>query len=383
MTRRLVARAQRNHAVGISRALLLLGSLAASCVLSEVTVIPSPGDGGTAGSAPNTGGSGGKSPAAAGGSSGTGAGGDAGGDGGGDTSSAGSSTAGSSTAGSGAAGSSQSGANQGGVTSAGSPSIGGQPEGEGGAAGAPIVDPDSGPFKVLVVSAAAGYVHATIANAVALVDEVSQTADAALPSGAKPGSQFTTTVLATPAEVQSMTSEFLADYRVLFFAHTTGELFSGRPNGAEVMAAVEAFMNDGGGWVGINGTIDLEPTSMWPWAQNNLTGSLAGTHGNVVAGDVVWSAAAVTADHPIIRGITTPWARSDEWYNLARNPSSAGFSILGTLASSSAPVVWAKEFGAGGRSVFTTLGHSNTTYSDVNFKRMMLQSILWAANRME
>jgi type 1 glutamine amidotransferase len=378
MTRRRDARAQRNHAVGISHALLLLGSLAASCVLSEVTVVPLPGDGGTAGSAPDTGGDGGKSPAAAGDSSGTGAVGDAGADGGGNTS-----AAGSSTAGSGAAGSSQGGANQGGVNSGGGPSIGGQPEGEGGAAGAPIVDPDSGPFKVLVVSAAAGYVHATIANAVALVDEVSQTADAALPAGAKPGSRFTTTVLATPAEVQSMTSEFLADYRVLFFAHTTGELFSDRPNGAEVMAAVEAFMNDGGGWVGINGTIDLEPTSMWPWAQNNLTGSLAGSHGNVVAGDVVWSAAAITTDHPIIRGITTPWARSDEWYNLARNPSSAGFSILGTLASNSAPVVWAKEFGAGGRSVFTTLGHADTTYSDVNFKRLMLQSILWAANRME
>jgi type 1 glutamine amidotransferase len=45
--------------------------------------------------------------------------------------------------------------------------------------------------------------------------------------------------------------------------------------------------------------------------------------------------------------------------------------------------VWAKEFGAGGRSLFTTLGHSAGTYSDPNFKKLMLQSILWAANRME
>jgi type 1 glutamine amidotransferase len=236
---------------------------------------------------------------------------------------------------------------------------------------------------VLVVSAVAGYLHATIPDAVALVNGLGQTADAALPTGAKPGSQFETTILATEAEVESMTPAFLANYRVLFFAHTTGELFSKRTNGAQLMAAIEAFMNAGGGWVGINGTIDLESTSTWPFVQNNLTGSAPGTHGSVVAGDVVWTAGAVSANHPVIRGISTPWARNDEWYTLARNPSTAGFSILGTLASNAAPVVWSKQFGAGGRSVFTTLGHSASTYTDGNFKKLMLQSILWAANRMQ
>ncbi|HYJ08069.1 MAG TPA: ThuA domain-containing protein [Polyangiaceae bacterium] len=289
---------------------------------------------------------------------------------------------GANTAGANTAGANTAGVNTAGVNSGGSPSTGGQPEGEGGAGGAPFIDPDSGPFQVLVVSAAATYVHESIPNAVALVAELGQTADAALPSFAKPGSQFETTVLATAAEVDAITPQFLADYRVLFFAHTTGSVFSSRANGTDIMEAVEAFMNAGGGWVGINGTIELEAAGMWPWCHDNLIGSLGGAH-NVVVADVLWTAVATTFNHPVTRDIPTPWACDDEFYTLSRDPSNQGFSILGTRASNGFPVVWAKEFGAGGRSVFTTLGHEVATYSDANFKKLMLQSILWAANRME
>lgn len=368
MTRRRGARAKRSPAISMVRA-VLLGSFAASCVLSEVTIVPLPGDGGEGGTKPNSGGAGGKSPAAAGDSNGIGAAGDTMAEGGGGANTAGTNTAGSSQAG---------------VDSGGSPSTGGQPEG--GAGGGPVVDPDSGPFQVLVVSATGpvGYVHPTIANAVALVDELGQTEDAALPSGAKPGSQFETTLLATPAEVETMTPEFLAGYRVLFFAHTTGDLFSSLANGADIMAAIEAFMNDGGGWVGIHATIELELASgTWPWCQDNLTGSLPGLHSQAVPDDVAWTADAIAANHPVIRDIPTSWACKDEWYALDRDPSSAGFSILGTRASTLVPVLWAKELDAGGRSVFTPLGHDVATYSDANFKKLMLQSILWAANRME
>jgi type 1 glutamine amidotransferase len=102
------------------------------------------------------------------------------------------------------------------------------------------------------------------------------------------------------------------------------------------------------------------------------------------ADQIVWATAAVSADHPVIRGITTPWARdSEEWYNLARSPTTVGFSMLGTRASNQGPVVWAKEIGTKGRSVCTTLGQGPTTYTDENFKKLVLQSILWAANRMQ
>jgi type 1 glutamine amidotransferase len=375
MTRRRGSRAQRSPAIGMVRA-VLLGSLAASCVLSEVTIVPSPAEGGGGGTTPNNSGAGGKSPAGAGGSNGMGGAGDVMADGGGGANTAGANTAGANTAG----------ANTAGVNSGGSPSTGGQPEGEGGMGGAPVIDPDSGPFQVLVVSATGpnAFVHASIPNAVALVAELGQTADANLPPGAKPGSQFETTVLGLAADVEVITPAFLAEYRVLFFAHTTGPLFSSRANGADIMAAIEAFMNAGGGWVGVNGTIELEfQSGLWPWCQDNLTGSLPGTHTPVVIDNVLWPAAATIANHPVIRGLPTSWAWRDEWYALDRDPSSAGFSILGTRDSTSVPVVWAKGIGLSGRSVFTTLGHEVDAYSDANFKKLMLQSILWAARRME
>ena len=347
---------------------LPLCSLAVSCVLSEVTVVPSLG-GGEAGTTTDAGAAG-KSTATAGNSSGPGAGGDQN-DAGAGTSTAGANGNGGNTN---TAGTSQAGASAGG-----SPNTGGQTDpGDGGEGGAPFVDPDRGPFKVLVVSAVAGYEHPTIMNAVDMVAALGATADAALPTDAKPGSQFTSTVLSMPANLDSITTAYLANYRVLFFAHPTGELFSGRPNGTQIMAAIEAFMNAGGGWVGINGAIEVEPTSLWAWYQNNLTGSLPGSHSTSTA-SINWAA----TNHPVIRGLSSPWACNDEWYTLPSDPRAAGFSILGSLATSGTPVLWAKEFGTGGRSVYTTLGHPAATYSNVNFTNVMLRSILWAANRLE
>jgi type 1 glutamine amidotransferase len=180
-----------------------------------------------------------------------------------------------------------------------------------------------------------------------------------------------------------MLPDYLADYELLFFAHPTGQLFSSRPNGADVMDAVESFMTNGGGWVGINGSIDMEITGAWPWYQDNLTGSLFTTHQSLNS-SVAWTTAAVAADHPVIRGLPSPWARNDEYYNLTRSPANVGFSILGTLAAPDLrPVVWSKEIGAEGRAVCTSLGQLEAPFAEAPFRRFMLQSILWAVHRLQ
>lgn len=350
-------------------------------MLAEVTIVPSPNNnnGGSGGTKPNAAGAAGGPTAVVAGSPGQGLGGDPQSSGGTDAQPSGGSDSETPGAGGQAGAPSQAG----GTGAGGDPSTGGQPMGGEGGGGTNGSDLRSGPFKVLVVAATDGFTHGSIPEAVTMVQELGQTADANLPSGAQPGSQFTVTVLNTPTQIESMLPDYLADYELLFFAHPTGQLFSSRPNGAEVMDAVESFMTNGGGWVGINGAIDMEVTGAWPWYQDNLTGSRYNSHTSG-DGNVAWASAAVTADHPVIRGLPSPWARDDEWYNLARNPANVGFSILGTLAAPDLrPVVWSKEIGAEGRALCTSLGQDDEPFAEAPFRRFMLQSILWAVHRIQ
>jgi type 1 glutamine amidotransferase len=100
-------------------------------------------------------------------------------------------------------------------------------------------------------------------------------------------------------------------------------------------------------------------------------------------------------DHPISRGVR-PFAIQDEWYfNIRFRDDQRGMTpilratppdhVRGTAAAKSHPgrsevVAWAFERPNGGRSFGFTGGHFHRNWSDDNFRRLVANAILWAAN---
>ena len=75
-------------------------------------------------------------------------------------------------------------------------------------------------------------------------------------------------------------------------------------------------------------------------------------------------------NHPILKGLPSPWNTSDEWYLMNRNVEAVpGFRVLAkvTVTNSSKgttprPAVWVTENanGKGGRSFYTIKGHNQS-----------------------
>ena len=89
----------------------------------------------------------------------------------------------------------------------------------------------------------------------------------------------------------------------------------------------------------------------------------------------------VAPEHPVMAGFPSDWVTPmDELYIIERVWPNT--TILASSVSekdnAEHPVVWANNFG-GTRIVGTTYGHSDATFGDDVFIRMLARSILWAA----
>ncbi|HVS37499.1 MAG TPA: ThuA domain-containing protein [Gemmataceae bacterium] len=100
-------------------------------------------------------------------------------------------------------------------------------------------------------------------------------------------------------------------------------------------------------------------------------------------------------DHPITRGVK-PFPIKDEWYyNIRFNPDMKGVtpilkatppdSTRGTAAAKEHPgreevMAWAFDRPDGGRSFGFTGGHYHDNWGDENFRRLVVNAILWSAN---
>jgi type 1 glutamine amidotransferase len=151
------------------------------------------------------------------------------------------------------------------------------------------------------------------------------------------------------------------------------------------MAAIQKFMQNGGAWIGVHSATDFEKTDLWPWYEDQLAGAWFDHHdADGTPGSVVWEADAISADHPTIRGIKSPWSCSDEWYCMNRDPSDVpGFAVLGRLKSDQRPVSWIHELPGGGRAFYTIRGHNRTVYAEPDFTNHIHQAILWAVHRLK
>lgn len=158
--------------------------------------------------------------------------------------------------------------------------------------------------------------------------------------------------------------------------------------------AFRAFIENGGGFVGIHGSAG-DPVYFWDWYPDTLIGARFIGHPS----DPQFQDAQVAIE-PSPSGIGSDlapgWTMNDEWYSFARSARLNGGQVVATLNEDSYkpginrfgstplamgkdhPIAWTRCVGKG-RSFYSAIGHRPETYSDERHQKLLEQAIAWAA----
>ncbi|GJM25918.1 MAG: hypothetical protein DHS20C16_23330 [Phycisphaerae bacterium] len=219
-------------------------------------------------------------------------------------------------------------------------------------------------FRVLVFSKTAGFRHNSIADGISLIQQ--------LGTANNFGVDLT-------EDASDFTEVNLSQYAVVVWLSTTGDVL----NGAQ-QSAFEAYVQGGGGYVGVHAAADCEYG--WPW------------YGQLLGNDAWFS------NHPSIQTATlsreddehvssehfpATFSFQDEWYNFQNQPTDdPDVNVVLTIDETTYsggnmgafhPMAWFHEFD-GGRVWYTALGHRSQTFDDGDFQEHLLGGILWAAS---
>ena len=212
--------------------------------------------------------------------------------------------------------------------------------------------------SVLVFSKTAGFRHPSIPNGIAAIRQL----------GAANGFTVTAT-----EDAATFTTANLAAYQAVIWLQTTGDVLN-----VDQQAAFESYLAAGGGYVGIHAAADAEYD--WPW-YGGLVGAYFSSHPAIQPATIRIE----DRSNPSTVHLPLTWSRTDEWYNYRTNPR-PNVRVLASLYESSYsggtmgdhPITWCQNYG-GGRAWYTGLGHTEQSYTDSNFTRMLLGGIQIAA----
>ena len=217
-----------------------------------------------------------------------------------------------------------------------------------------------GGFRVLVFTRTAGFRHASIEDGVTAIRRL----------GRRHG--FAVDDTADPARI----GQGLAGYRAVVFLSTTGDLLD-----PDQQAALERYLREGGGWVGVHGAADAEYD--WPW-YGGLVGAWFRRHPAVQRATVrpAPGASALAGTLP------QRWQRRDEWYDFTADPRGR-VRVLATVDESTYtgggmgtghPIAWCQEYD-GGRAWYSAMGHTGESFREPPFLTHLLAGIRYAAGQ--
>lgn len=185
------------------------------------------------------------------------------------------------------------------------------------------------------------------------------------------GGEFTVTAT---EDLSTVSAANLANYEVLFFALTTGEL----PFSADQKAAILDFMNRGGGFLGTHSATD----TLYEWADYGmLVGAYFKEHPWTQQATVVVE----DQSHPAASGLGERYSTFEEFYTFRENPRPRVQVLLRLDAASVGttgdyPLAWTHSVG-NGRAYYNALGHFDETWRDPRFQRQLTGAIRWVARR--
>lgn len=222
-------------------------------------------------------------------------------------------------------------------------------------------------ISALVFSKTAGFRHASIQDATRFF------------SALDPREGFRLTL---SEDANLFTDEGLANHDLVVFANTTGDVLDDAQQ-----AALERFVQRGGGFVGVHAAADTEHG--WPFYRA-LVGATFVNHPEIPVEVLV---TVENSAHPATAHLERQFRFTDEWYNFDRNPretstvlltiDEAGFTVPNTPPGPSMgadhPVAWARESDRG-RAFYTNLGHRPETWQDPRFQRHLLDGMRWTVD---
>ena len=170
----------------------------------------------------------------------------------------------------------------------------------------------------------------------------------------------------------------LPESDVVVFLMTTGDVLD-----AAQQDAIEHFVRDGGGFVGVHSAADTEYD--WPF-YGELIVAWFESHPVVQEARVVVQA----AGNPVVSFLPKPWQHRDEWYNFRINPRGRAEILLsvdeasyegGTMGKDH-PIAWRREVGRG-RALYTALGHPDEAWQESALLQHVEAALRWAGHRVD
>jgi uncharacterized protein len=170
------------------------------------------------------------------------------------------------------------------------------------------------------------------------------------------------------------------------FNNVSGDVFT-----PDQRAALQGFIENGGGFVGIHGS-GGDNSYAWDWYVNDLIG--AQFIGHPMSPQFQQATLQVEdASHPASANVPAQWVRTDEWYSFATSPRAKGYTVLLTIDEGSYapeglfggdltmgadhPMVWSHCQG-NGRAIYSALGHTAESYAEPEHVALLLGATRWA-----
>ncbi len=224
--------------------------------------------------------------------------------------------------------------------------------------------PRTGSFNMLVYSRTAAFRHS---------DSINTGRQMLMDIASKQGFNVTFT-----EENNEITPDGLANYEIVFFLNSTGDIF----NNNEQQVYEDWMTSDfGGAFAGTHSATDTE--NGWAF-YSEVTGQYYDLHDACCAeAEIQWDPDAL--GFIAVQGLPNPWRRAEEWYKFDRASewsTKAGFQILSrvTTNNNTRPVSYIREWG-NFRSFYTSLGHEGPTMNDENVRKHISAGIMWAVRR--
>jgi cytochrome c len=226
-------------------------------------------------------------------------------------------------------------------------------------------------FRVLVFSKTTNFYHDSIPAGIVAIQQL--------------GITHNFEVEAT-TDAAAFTDANLARFDVLVFNNTNSTPASGALLDAAQRAALQTFIRQGGGWVGLHAATASERD--WTWYEG-LAGTIFDFHPDYTSTGGTFPGRIKVLDrvHPSTQMLPELWERSEEWYNWITNPTGKVHTLAqikvrdginGLDEGVDHAYSWCQNYD-GGRSWYTAGGHASSSFSEPQFLNHLRGGIEWAA----
>ena len=186
----------------------------------------------------------------------------------------------------------------------------------------------------------------------------------------------------TTAKSSLLTDLDLNRFDVIVFNNNCGN--KGPVMKAEEQSALKAYVQGGGGFVGVHcaGALWKEGGNFQTWYEG-LIGTKLIDHPKVQQAKLNIE----DQTHLATRHLPKEWIVTDEWHRFGSNPRENVRVLISVDEDSykgkqkmggDHPFTWCHQYD-GGRSFFTSLGHTKAIYKNANFQKMIEGGIVWAS----